>query len=314
MESFNESGKALSELLEGKVSAAAVTAAIARGADVRAPVAGTVSVLVHYLWERRFLESPDAYVACLKQWDPSGASSVRIQEVLSRIRPGGVEVLSALLVNGADPNAFYNENIGSALHHAAVRFPDPREVKLLLEAGADVAARCGGGCTVLHEAVGGAWAGNPDVVSLLLRAGADPNAVDWEGSAPLHMAWQPHTIRLLLEAGAAVDARDSVGKTPLFSSNDCRSASAIRALVDGGADPKAVDQWGRTALHAAVLDGAPAEVVVALIGAGVDAHRRVSDGPQLGWSALDFCRVTPFYDKSEERTEVIAILTNALGN
>ena len=62
------------------------------------------------------------------------------------------------------------------------------------------------------------WGPKPQVVSLLLSAGADPNAPDAEGCTALHRAVEFHAVaavvRELLIAGADPLARDARGRTP----------------------------------------------------------------------------------------------------
>ena len=56
------------------------------------------------------------------------------------------------------------------------------------------------------------------VVRFLVRAGADPNAVDTSGVAPLHRAVRTRStaaVRVLLEGGADVRLRNKSGSTPL---------------------------------------------------------------------------------------------------
>jgi ankyrin repeat protein len=89
------------------------------------------------------------------------------------------------------------------------------------------------------------------VVEVLLRAGADPNAVTTPGSptdvfmrdartrgeAPLHRAalcGTPRTITLLVNAGANREARDAIGETPLaWASWARRPIEVLRALLYG---------------------------------------------------------------------------------
>ncbi|XP_049770202.1 uncharacterized protein LOC126108885 [Schistocerca cancellata] len=89
------------------------------------------------------------------------------------------------------------------------------EVRALLAAGADVAARGVGECTALHCAVEGCHAA---VVRLLLSAASDPNAKNMCWETPLHVAvLRGHTevVAALLEAGADRGLRTQGGRTPL---------------------------------------------------------------------------------------------------
>ena len=56
---------------------------------------------------------------------------------------------------------------------------------------------------------------SPEVVTLLIKAGADVNAKDKYGVTPLHRAAayneNPEVITILIKAGADVNAKDSDG-------------------------------------------------------------------------------------------------------
>jgi hypothetical protein len=69
--------------------------------------------------------------------------------------------------------------------HYAVRDGDLKEVRKLLDKGADVNARDKYGWTPLHEA---ASYGHLDIVKLLVERGADVNARDKDGRTPLDLA------------------------------------------------------------------------------------------------------------------------------
>jgi len=92
------------------------------------------------------------------------------------------------------------------------------------------------GRTTLHFAAAAGWA---EVVSLLLRQGADANAHGGVTRAtPLHMAARrgfAETARALLDLGAAVDAPDRNGVTPLGRAVRCRKHTVAALLVERGA-------------------------------------------------------------------------------
>ncbi|XP_049796019.1 ankyrin homolog [Schistocerca nitens] len=117
---------------------------------------------------------------------------------------GGLQSLSA-------------EERGRRLFQAAERGA-VGELRALIAAGADLAARGGGGWTALH------WAACRGVVK---------------------------AVRLLVGAGAAVDARNSRGTTPLHVAAFYAHAEATAALLDAGADRGATTRRGRTALDMA---------------------------------------------------------------
>jgi hypothetical protein len=93
-----------------------------------------------------------------------------------------------------------------------------------------------------------------DVLKALIKAGADPN----KGTAteiPLEMAMQvsdkagPEPVRLLLEAGANPNQKNAFGTPIYFSASGLGTHVDVLTLVlDHGADLKAVDPKGETAL------------------------------------------------------------------
>lgn len=95
---------------------------------------------------------------------------------------------------------------------------------------------------VTEKLSGAAWfTDNPAIVQLLLRAGADPQAVDNEGVTPLHLsAWNsnPVVTAHLLAAGADPNALDNEGYTPLHhAARRGWSGRVIARLLAAGADP-----------------------------------------------------------------------------
>lgn len=99
-------------------------------------------------------------------------------------------IVAALLGAGADVNAPSEAGDGGKLAppiFPAMRSGDIKIVQQLVASGADVNALDGDGSTPLHRAVLARPADyTAELVGTLLRAGADPNAMRSKGGAPLH--------------------------------------------------------------------------------------------------------------------------------
>jgi len=119
------------------------------------------------------------------------------------------------------------------------------------------------GDTALHLAAAGY---RVEIVPLLLKAGADPNAAaNRRRSNPLHYAadgfitgpaWDPTrqvaTIGCLLDQGANIHTQDKNGATPLHRAVRTRCAAAVRTLLQAGGDPALQNRSGSTPFHLAV--------------------------------------------------------------
>jgi ankyrin repeat protein len=114
------------------------------------------------------------------------------------------------------------------------------------------------GDTALHVA---AAAFRRPVAQLLVANGASCRARNRRGAEPLHYAAdanhqdpaaQAETIEYLTSAGANPNALDNSGVAPLHRAVRTRSLAAVRALIDAGADPRQANKAGSTPLHLAV--------------------------------------------------------------
>ena len=114
------------------------------------------------------------------------------------------------------------------------------------------------GDTALHMA---AAAFRRPMAELLVGHGADCRARNRRGAEPLHYAAdanrsepkaQADVIDYLLSIGAEPDAVDDSGVAPLHRAVRTRSLAAVKALLDGGANPKKTNKAGSTSLHLAV--------------------------------------------------------------
>jgi uncharacterized protein len=114
---------------------------------------------------------------------------------------------------------------------------------------------------------------------------ADPSLVNgWaaDGHVPVALAaffGHPSTVVLLLERGADVHAtaRNSMMVQPLHAAVAGRSAEAVAALLDRGADPNARQQAGYTPLMGAAAAGRD-DLADLLLAGGADPSLLSEDG------------------------------------
>jgi ankyrin repeat protein len=199
---------------------------------------------------------------------------------------GDLESARTLLNAGANPNDAVPDWGGTALIIAST-MGRTEIVELLLNKGADPNIRDDNTFTALHSAVRDSDYGVEQAqrvaaaatVKVLLAHGADPNA---------RLNQQKPSVRTL-------DEIELQGATPLALAAEVNSLDAIKALVDGGADPTIPTAKGTTPLMLAAGAGtdvqrrrSPEERALAvetarfLVEHGVD----VNAVGQFGWTAL----------------------------
>lgn len=131
----------------------------------------------------------------------------------------------------------------------------PREVANCLEMGADVRDRDADGITPLFWAANGAK--DPDVITVLLSAGADANEqleVHGETATALLVAAAEQRrgapIGVLLEAGATPTIRGPKGRTALHFAAANDNWKGVALLLEHGAQANSKDDDGQTPLNA----------------------------------------------------------------
>jgi cytohesin len=197
---------------------------------------------------------------------------------------GEPKVVRMLLQAGADPTEV-DQAGRTPLYRASVS-GRPEVIRVLLAAGVDPNAGRQRGRSALRAA---AYHGHEECVSVLLEAGADIDARIEREVTTLHLASlmrRLSIIPLLLQAGANVNARDADGCTPLMWALRTRVqrtkglkkiAGTVDLLLAAGADPRAVDHRGQTALFSAVQSGL-ADEIRRLFALGLDVNAAAHDG------------------------------------
>lgn len=151
------------------------------------------------------------------------------------------DIVRLLLKSGAKPNGLSQASAPLlSTHHCG-----PEILKLLIDAGANIEVRSNQGWTPLFECAAN---GKTENVRILLAKKANPNIVDPKGDTPLHWAaGNVQIVKMLVRAGAKVNCANRDGETPLMKAALSCDRSSAQALLDAGADPKAIDIEGRTA-------------------------------------------------------------------
>lgn len=181
-----------------------------------------------------------------------------------------VASLKRYLAAGCDPNLREDDLVGQTLLHIA----------------------CDNGCV--------------ECAKVLIAAGADVNAKNYDYRSSLHLACQQKSAKcakILIKSGADINAIDDNQWTPLYIASLHTQLKCINALVNAGADLTICDNLvSESPLHVACEQGST-ECAEALIRAGADINSQID----LGFSPLHIaCR--------ENRVNVVRLLLDCGAN
>ena len=224
------------------------------------------------------------------------ATSIGDTRVADAAQQGNLAAVQSL-IKQADVNVPQGDG-NTALHWAAYR-GDIEMTRVLIQARANVKPRTRlAGMTPLHLA---ASSGNAAIIDLLVKAGADPDAANDNGTTALMLAaasGKPEAVQTLLDRGANPNARDFTnGQTAVMFAAALDRGPAIALLAARGADltvatkvsevrPNGSDRQarpedreknvakvgGNTALHFAAREGKMAAIRT-LVAAGANVNQ-----------------------------------------
>lgn len=135
----------------------------------------------------------------------------------------------------------------------AIKSGDIAQFNTALQASGAASARGEMNVTPLMLA---ASLGNLEMVRALLKAGVDVKATDERDYTALFYGTYnpeldrgyPEVVKALIEAGAEVETQIFYGVRPLMLAAGSGEAGVVDVLLKAGADPKARNEGGRTAL------------------------------------------------------------------
>ena len=176
--------------------------------------------------------------------------------------------LEDALSRGADVNG--RNDRGQTALMLAVEGQSPEAVGVLLRANADVNAQDQNGDVALGYYLEQVFDAVP-FAQALLDKGAQADAPNLDGVTPLMYASRagtPELVRMLIDAGADPNQGDNAGDVPIgaYIANHPDPVPIARVLLESGADPRRPNATGVTPMVYAERWGSPA--LVALLRAG----------------------------------------------
>ena len=169
-------------------------------------------------------------------------------DFFSAIQFNHVSSLPAMLARGVDPNAKEPLRGETALILAVHENANDVFDWLLSLKGVDINAQANNGNTAIMLA---AYLENSHAVTALLERGAEVNKTGWTALHYAAMSGNDVIISALLEHAAYIDAQTPNGDTALMLALKGNKTSAVKLLLDEGADPTIQNNQQQTALDMA---------------------------------------------------------------
>ena len=215
---------------------------------------------------------------------PADAYLASIREInemppaFQAVRDNRKDDLLRLFESGVRPDSVTKVSGTPLLLYAVTEKATDDIVSAILKAGANVNQPDVNGTTPLHAA---ADTGSGKSMEILLKAKADPDVCDLRGITPLALAIRNgdfQKVKALVNAGASVNKPILNGRaTPLLLAVRVGRKNIIAFLLEKGADPNQADPEGNTPLHYAAALNNPS-AVQALLEAKADPSIRSKAG------------------------------------
>lgn len=205
---------------------------------------------------------------CLIQGDlPSHGAYTKLRDRTYRSKPEAATPDQVVTKEKLEHWLEEGADLTQELANATLAGATERIAFLVKDKGADINARDNQGYAPIHTA---ARNRRPDLVALLAGLGADLDALDSDDMTPLmHAAMRNHvpTVTMLLQRGANIEKAGATGYPPLPLSIAEAKFEAAKALMEAGADiKKPAGPEGLTPLMVAASQVSPGEGAIFLPG------------------------------------------------